>query len=134
MKMFDKIPFRQIIPYGLIGLFCASLDASIFSVLRENDINRYLANFISVNVGIFTSFWLNRHFTFKVKNLILRRTIKFFCVDYCGLGLSMLIMFIGTTKFGQKDIHVKIISIFFVAVFQFTLNKFVTFKPSTKGS
>jgi len=132
--MFSKIPFKQIIPYGLIGLFCSSLDASIFSVLRENALNLYLANFISVNIGIFTSFWLNRHFTFKVKNLILKRTIKFFCVDYCGLGLSMFIMFIGTTQFGQKDIHVKIVSIFFVAIFQFTLNKFVTFKPSTVGS
>ncbi|MCL1955704.1 MAG: GtrA family protein [Fibromonadales bacterium] len=132
--MVDRIPFRQLISYGLIGLFCASLDASIFYLLRKNALNLYFANFISVNIAIFTSFWLNRHFTFKVKNLILKRTIKFFCVDYCGLGLSMLIMFIGTTQFGQKDIYVKIISIFFVAIFQFTMNKFVTFKPSTIGS
>jgi len=132
--MFDKIPFKQIISYGLIGLFCASLDASIFYILRKNALNIYLANFISVNVGIITSFWLNRHFTFKVKNYISRRIIKFFCVDYCGLGLSMLIMFIGTSKLEQKDIYVKIVSIFFVAVFQFTLNKFVTFKPSASGS
>jgi len=126
--MLDKIPFRQIISYGLIGLFCASLDASIFYILRKNALNLYLANFISVNIGIITSFLLNRHFTFKVKNFIFKRAVKFFCVDYCGLGLSMLIMFIGTVKFEQKDIYIKIISIFFVAIFQFTLNKFVTFK------
>jgi len=128
--MFNKILLRQIISYGLIGLFCASLDASVFYVLRKNALNIYFANFISVNIGIITSFLLNRHFTFKVKNFILKRAIKFFCVDYCGLGLSMLIIFIGTTQFGQKDIHVKIISIFFVAIFQFTLNKLVTFKHS----
>jgi len=123
-----KFPLKQVISYCLIGLFCACLDASIFYILRKNALNLYLANFISVNIGIITSFLLNRHFTFKVKNFILKRAVKFFCVDYCGLGLSMLIMYIGTAKMGQKDIYVKIISIFFVAFFQFTLNKFVTFK------
>jgi putative flippase GtrA len=129
--MLDKIPFKQIVFYGLIGLFCAGLDTSIYYFLRKNALDIYLANFISVNIGIITSFLLNRHFTFMVKNFIFRRALKFFCVDYCGLGLSMLIMFVGTVKFGQKDIYVKIVSIFFVAIFQFTLNKFVTFKSHT---
>jgi|TergutMp193P3_1026864.scaffolds.fasta_scaffold25634_3 putative flippase GtrA len=119
---------KQIFIYGLIGLFCASLDAVIFYILRKNALNLYLANFISVNIGIITSFLLNRHFTFKVKNFIFKRAVKFFCVDYCGLGLSMLIMYIGTAQMAQKDIYVKIVSIFFVAAFQFTLNKLITFK------
>ena len=122
-----KIHIKQIISYGFIGLFCASLDAGIFYILRSNALNLYFANFISVNIGIITSFLLNRHFTFKVKNFIFKRVLKFFCVNYCGLGLSMLIMYIGITQMEQKDINVKIISVFFVAVFQFTLNKFVTF-------
>jgi putative flippase GtrA len=123
-----SILFTQILSYGLIGMFCASLDSFVFYLLRKNALNLYLANFISVNIGIMTSFLLNRHFTFKVKNLIFKRGLKFFAVNYCGLLLSMGILYVGSNIMNQNDMYVKIVSIFFVALFQFTLNKLLTFK------
>jgi putative flippase GtrA len=120
--------FTQFLSYGLIGVFCASLDGFAFWLLRKNMLNLYLANVISVNMGIITSFFLNRHFTFNVKNFLFKRALKFFTVNYCGLLISMGILHIGVYLMNQNDMFVKIISIFFVATFQFTLNKFVTFK------
>lgn len=54
-------------------------------------------------------------------------------VGYCGLGLSTLILFIGTKVFSANEIVVKLISIFIVALFQFVLNKLVTFRGENKN-
>ena len=60
--------FRNLILYGIIGGFCASLDFCIYTFLCHWDIMPYLwANIISIHIGILTSFVLNRSFNFKVK-------------------------------------------------------------------
>lgn len=120
--------FGEIFRYGLIGTLCACADGGLFYVLRKNELNLYVANFISVNLGIIMAFTLNAFFNFKIKDNLLHRAAKFFCVDYCGLVLSMLIMYFGVTQMEMKEIVVKIISIFFVAIFQFSLNKLFTFR------
>ena len=122
---------KEIVLYGIIGSCCAALDSFIFLLLRRLAINLYMANFISINAGILSSFLLNTFFNFKVKDGIRKRGIKYFAVGYCGLALSMLVIYIGVNIIGAKEIIVKITSIFFVAIVQFTLNKLFTFKKRT---
>lgn len=88
----------------------------------------FIANFISVNVGIIGSFILNTFLNFKVYDYLLKRAITFFIIGYCGLGLSMLIMYLGIEVFDYKELVVKIFSIILVALFQFILNKLVTYR------
>ena len=57
--------FRNLILYGIIGGFCAALDFGVYSVLCYRDFMPYLwANIISIHIGIFTSFVLNRSFNY----------------------------------------------------------------------
>ena len=61
---------RNLILYGIIGGFCSALDFVIYTLLCHFDVLPYLwANVISVHIGIFTSFVLNRQLNFKTKSL-----------------------------------------------------------------
>jgi UDP-galactopyranose mutase len=133
-----KIPnkwllLKEIFFYGIIGLFCAGLDSLLFLLLRKAGVNLYVSNFIGINLGILCSFILNAYFNFKTRDRLKIRALKFFAVGYCGLALSMLIMFAGVDALQFKEMAVKIFSVFVVAAFQFTLNKLFTFKKTKHG-
>jgi len=118
---------REIILYGIIGGFSATIDSIIFYWLSQS-INIYVSNFISINTGILISFLLNTYVNFKAKDKIRFRAVSFFSVGYTGLGLSMLILYIGVEVLNYREMFVKILSVFIVAAVQFTLNKMITFR------
>ena len=119
---------REMFLYGIFGLFSASMDTLSFFLLSKTSIPLLLSNFISVNIGITISFFLNTYLNFKKKDEVGKRAIKFFGVGYIGLILSMLIMWVGVDVLNQKQMLVKIGSVVFVAAVQYLLNKFVTYK------
>ncbi len=120
---------RQLISYGIIGVISSGLDFAVFHLLTAvTPLGSFASNFISVNIGIACSFLLNSRITFRVSDERGKRAAKFFAVGYMGLILSMIIIYIGNNLLGiNKDI-VKICSIVIVALFQFTLNKLITFR------
>lgn len=131
IKLYQQ--FRNLILYGLIGGFCAALDFAVYTVLCECDIMPYLwANVISIHVGIFASFVLNRQFNFKVKNKTALRFASFYTVGLIGLGISELMLYMMVTVGGMNELVCKLISIVVVALIQFVLNKYITFKHNPK--
>lgn len=88
------------------------------------------ANCISVLGGISTSFYLNRNYNFKVKDHAARRFSVFLIVGLCGLMLSNLILYYCIERMSMNKIVSKLLSIVLVVLFQFLLNKYLTFKPS----
>lgn len=115
--------------YIIIGCFAASIDFVVFTLLSKYAGMYYLAaNCISVLAGIATSFSLNRTYNFKVKDKTIRRFSIFLMVGLCGMLLSNLILWMGIDKMGGDELIVKLASIFLVALFQFLLNKYVTFR------
>jgi putative flippase GtrA len=131
VKLYNR--FRNLILYGLIGGFCAGLDFCVYTVLCHYDVMPYLwANVISIHVGIFTSFILNRQINFKVKNKTALRFMSFYTVGLVGLGISELMLYLMVTVGGWNELVCKLISIVVVALIQFILNKYVTFKHHKK--
>lgn len=121
--------FRNLILYGIIGSFTASLDAIVFSILSGYlGVYYLLANCISVLVGITTSFILNRKYNFKVNDKVKQRFLTFLTVGLLGLGLSNILLWIGYDKLGMDMIPTKLFSIVIVVIFQYLLNKFITFR------
>lgn len=121
--------FRNLILYGIIGGFCAALDFGVYTALCQFDIMPYLwANIISIHVGIFTSFVLNRSINFKVKDKTTQRFLSFYAVGLTGLGISELMLYLMVTLGGMNELLCKLISIVVVALIQFILNKYITFK------
>lgn len=121
--------FRNLILYGIIGGFCAALDFGVYTALCYFDIMPYLwANIISIHVGIFMSFFLNRSLNFKVKDKAAQRFLSFYAVGLTGLGISEGMLYLMVTKGGWNEIACKLVSIVVVALIQFLLNKFITFR------
>lgn len=126
-KLYAK--FRNLILYGIIGCFTASLDFAVFTLLSKYvGIYYIVANCISVLVGITTSFILNRSINFKVKDKTGQRFVVFLAVGLFGLLLSNLILYIGIDSLHLDKLLVKLMSIIFVVLIQYILNKFITFK------
>ena len=122
---------RNLILYGIIGGFCSALDFVIYTLLCHFDVLPYLwANVISVHIGIFTSFVLNRQLNFKIKDKTPQRFISFYLVGLTGLGISSLMLYLMVDYAHWNEIVCKLITIVIVALVQFFLNKYITFKPS----
>ncbi len=121
--------FRNLILYGLIGGFCAALDFGVYMFLCHFEVLPYLwANLISTHVGIFTSFLLNRSYNFKVKDKTPQRFLSFYIVGLTGLGLSSIMLWLMVDKMQWNELVCKLITIVVVALFQYILNKYITFK------
>ena len=121
--------FRNLILYGLIGGFCAGLDFAIYTLLCHFEVMPYLwANVISIHVGIFCSFFLNRSFNFKVKDKTPLRFLSFYIVGLIGLAISEGILYLMVDWAQWNELVSKLVSIVVVALVQFCLNKFITFK------
>lgn len=124
--------FRELILYGIIGGFCAALDFGVYTVLGLI-IHFLIANIISIHCGIICSFLLNRNFNFKVKDKTKRRFLSFYLVGLSGLSISELLLWIFSTRMGLNNMAVKLATVVIVALFQFLLNKYITFKTSKNG-
>lgn len=121
--------FRNIALYAVIGGFCATLDFCIYTALCHSGLMPYLwANIVSTNVGIMTSFALNRSLNFRVKDRTPLRFVSFYLVGATGLGVSSLLLYTTVTLAGWDEVPGKLFATVVVALVQFTLNKLITFR------
>ena len=123
--------YRNLILYGVIGVLSVSIDFAVFGVLTYFFPDYYiLANVISVNCGIINSFLLNRHFNFKVKNKSVFRFMIFYVVGIMGLLISSGVLYLMVDLGNMNLLISKGATIFVVTLFQFILNKNVTFRQN----
>lgn len=121
--------FRNLILYGIIGGGCAALDFGVYTILCYFDLLPYLwANVISIHCGIFCSFFLNRSINFRVKDNATLRFFSFYAVGLVGLAISEGMLFLMVEQAGWNELACKLVSIVVVALVQFLLNKYITFK------
>lgn len=121
--------FRTLILYGVIGCCSSSMDFLIYTLFVSYiGLNYLLSNCISVLIGILTSFTLNRKYNFKVKDKTIKRFIIFLTVGLCGMMISNAILYICIDVMHWHELLSKLLSIVFVVLGQFIINKYVTFK------
>jgi putative flippase GtrA len=89
-------------------------------------INYQEANAWGYFLGTMISFILNRKYTFKIKDKVMRRFIKFWLVAMTGYLTSVLLLFLLVPMF--DSIISKLVTLTAVVFIQFTLNKKFTFK------
>ena len=122
--------YREFLLYGIIGGACATLDFLIYSFILYLSSGDYLllANTIGVLCGIAASFTLNRQYNFKVKDHTVRRFVIFLSVGLSGLVISSALLYILVDNLGWNKLYAKLFTIVIVSVFQFIMNKSLTFK------
>lgn len=118
---------RTFVLYGLIGAISAATDTGVFYLLFNRlGLDEFIANGISVHVGIFLSFFLNRNFNFRKTDQTGRRFISFYLTGLFGLLLSSVILWIGN-RLAVNPMAAKLFSVVIVAVTQFLINRAVAF-------
>jgi len=121
--------FRNLILYGIIGLFSAGIDFIIYYTMTSIlDVFYLIANIFSISIGISISFVLNKKFNFKVNDNVLKRFLIFITVGFGGLLTSSALLYYFIDILDLDKILAKLLSIAFVVLIQFFVNKFITFK------
>lgn len=122
--------FKEMFLYGIIGVTSAGIDTLLFHLLTSKfGVYSLYANIFSVIVGICISFTLNLFFNFKTKDHIARRFASFFMIGMFGLLLSEGILALGEHQ-SWNMLLTKIASVVIVAIVQYILNKFISFRKT----
>ncbi len=119
----------KFIKYGLIGLIGLILDMGLFYILHKLlGVNYVLSNIVSSSTAILHNFILNSYFTFRVTDKKLQRFLSFYGIALIGLVFSTLLLALFIDILGIDSMVSKLISIFTIAIFQYFLNKKLTFQ------
>lgn len=124
----EKEELRHFTLYVLIGALAVWSDNNIFNLLRNLNINMYVANFISVNCGLLISFICNTFFNFKKIDKLLKRGEQFFIIGYIGMGISMIFLHYGVIIMRINETLIKLISTIMSGLTQFVLNRSITYR------
>lgn len=116
---------RSIVRYGAIGASAASLDFVLFTVLITV-FSVQLSSVLGVAAGIATSYILNSKLNF-FQDLAGKRAIRFFAVGISGMTVSTVLI-TWMVSIAIEPVIAKLITIPVVALSQYLLNSFWTFR------
>ena len=123
----------QFIRYGFIGVAGLLIDFGLFILfIKYFGVHYQIANVIAFLGSSSHNFVLNAFFNFKKKDRLLVRYLKYLSIGITGVIASAIMLFIFIEIMGLIEILSKIITIFFVTIAQFILNRRFTFKSSGK--
>lgn len=127
-KLFLRL--LPVIKYACVGATSAVIDLGLLYIFVEyGNLPILLAATLSFLCALGVSFFLHKFFTFKVYDgNAFRQYIKFFLTSSVGLGLNTLIMYTLVYRAGIWYIFAKIIAAGFVFVWNFSVNRYWTFR------
>ncbi len=140
-KLQKKIDL-EFFKYVLIGFTGLTLDFLSFILFVDVlQISEYIANPISMSIGIINNYIFNALINFKIKDGLFRRFLYFYSIGIIGIILSQLFIFLVHDIIFMKIINIsfagflsiellitKALSIVFIAIIQYLLHKKFTFK------
>lgn len=122
---------RQFISYSIIGVTGATIDFVLFSIfVKSFSINYLISNTISVSAGITNNFLLNTFLNFKVKDKLAVRFFRFYTIGISGLLMSSVMLYIFITLLHMDTLVSKAVTIIFVVILQYNLNKKYSFSKN----
>lgn len=150
-KIIKDKAFWEFIKYGIVGVIGLFIEFTIFYILttkldihypiskylstiikvKINIINTDISHIISSVVAIINNFILNSIFTFKVTDKKLKRFFTFVSIALIGLVLSTTILTLFIEYLRMDQMIAKALSVLIVAMLQFLINKFFTFKKQS---
>jgi putative flippase GtrA len=113
--------------FGGLGV---GIDIVIYSVAILFGAWYQLANLMGYACGTLISFILNRAVTFAVKDQIVKRFFLFIGVATCGFLFTTFLLWLFITILSWDAMLSKVLTLPFVLMLQFTLNRLITFKTA----
>lgn len=120
----------QLARYLLCGLCGVALDLTVYFALLAIGVGYQVSNLYGYAAGTAASFFLNRHFTFRVHDNTVRRFGTFFAVAMVGYLASAAVLWILVEQAGQSEGISKILTLGAVLAIQFTANRYITFREA----
>lgn len=120
----------QLLRYILCGLCGVAIDLVLYFHLLAAGVEYQAANLSGYAAGTGLSFFLNRHFTFRVRDNTTRRLAMFFAVATTGYLASAVMLWILVERAGQSEEFSKILTLGLVLAIQFTANRYITFRET----
>lgn len=142
-RQIQKRPIlKEMIKFSIVGAINTVLDFAVYVGLTRStqfwQDNFLWANFISFLMAATSSYILNKNWTFRDKNKRIHiQYPKFILVSAIGLLLNETILYSLVRHLHIYDLLAKVVAVGAVMFWNFTINKFWTFKPEktkiTKG-
>lgn len=120
-----KLQFLKYIIFGGVGVV---VDYLLFLLLISQGVFYQTANAGGYLSGTVVSFLLNRELTFQVLDKAFYRFIVFTGVAFLGYLLSALLLFVFVESAFLHAKPAKLLTLPIIAVFQFTINRKITFR------
>jgi len=120
---------KKMLKFGLIGLMGMCVDFFVTWLCKEKlRINKYMANSLGFSCAVTSNFYLNLNWTFQAggQNIHIY-FIKFVVISIIGLGLNNLFVYLFNGRLAVNFYVSKLIAIFFVFVWNFTVNNYFNF-------
>lgn len=121
---------REFILYCFCGVVGVTTDYIVFLYLLKLDLWYQSANFLGYLSGTFVSFFLNRKFTFAIKDKVYLRLIKFLMVGAAGYSSSVIMLWLLVDLALLKAEIAKLILLPVIVIIQYSINRKITFKAS----
>lgn len=119
---------RQFVLYLVIGGSATGIDVSVYAVLTAiADMSPLIANTISVSIAVVYSYLFNASLNFRVRDHLFLRLLSFVVVCMGGYLVSTMMIWFLTDVWLLGPLISKVFTLPVVIVFQFCLNKRVTF-------
>lgn len=122
---------EQFIRFCLIGVVSFCIDFGVYFIFtRFVGLYYILSGFLSFMVAVTFSFFANRAWTFKVASEVENKlqALKFFLTSSIGIAINLSLFYLVVDFLHWYDLPAKIAMTVLVVFFNFSLNKFWTFK------
>lgn len=128
---FKKFPvLKQLLKFFLVGISNTAIDFIVYIALtRIFHLYYLIAATISFVMAVTWSFNLNRRWTFKVKRGLVAQYCVFLLINTIVTLLNVSILYLLVDYFEVYDLLAKLVLTFFLGILNFTVNKFLTFRP-----
>ena len=116
--------------YCICGGIGVTTDFSIYYASVSLGIWYQAANVIGYSSGTLVSFFLNRNITFKVHDKLTQRMALFCGVAAIGFVASAILLWLMVDIIVIDPTMAKLFTLPVVVIFQFSMNRWITFKES----
>ncbi|MDM0033308.1 GtrA family protein [Variovorax sp. J22P271] len=126
---------RQLIRFGLVGVFNTFFGyAIIFSAMYGLQFSPVAANALGYGLGLITSYWLNRTFTFRSTSAVKPEVVKFLVVVGLSYAVNLIVLLVWMKVFGLHEGLGQLAAGVAYIASSYALNKYFVFQRSKQAS
>lgn len=129
-QLIEKLLSIQFIKFGLVGCLNTLVDLTVFTLLNAIFHVYYIAKIISYSCGVFNSYYLNTHWTFRTEHKeSMKEFALFVVINLISLGISLGMLYVCRNVFQIKlDFLSNVIATVISLVVNFIGNKLIVFR------